>query len=531
METKLHTIMKRYSILLMLILYSFLGKGNNVVINSVYYVPEYVEFSGLTYPAIQINFSNLNSFSVGDLKDGVYIFLKYKTPDGVWHPIPSSSFFSSFPSGYAIYQIRGGGIISSIEGIYNDVLIGLNAPLPHDIELRAFAIEMVFKSPGFIFSPYMGDGNNIFESTNAFHGTLDNLHSEGYIMSVDVNTFDDAEIEAPNDIAILPGGITNAAINNPEFPVGYSVNGFWVMKYEISQAAYRDFLNTLTLTQQQTRTTYPVTSVIGTGALSINGANRNFIEIKIPVSSGTSPVVYGCDADGDNIFDEVNDGEYIACNYLSWMDIAAYLDWAGLAPMTETQYEILCVAPTTYFGVNAWGNITLNSSPLTLINSGGSNESITNGSETLGNANYSSSGINGPLRNGIFSTATSDTRRKAGAIYYGAMEMSGNLYEPCVTIGNVAGRSFNKSQSLALSHGDGVLAANGNALENYWPGNVSSTTSETIVNGEVTTAAGTIRRGGSWNSPASELRKADRSQGEVPSTRTATQGGRGVLNL
>ena len=280
METKLHTIMKRYSILLMLILYSFLGKGNNVVINSVNYVPEYVEFSGLTYPAIQISFSNSNSFIVGDLKDGVYIFLKYKTPDGVWHPIPSSSFFSSIPIGYANYQIRGGGIISSIEGIYNDVLIGLLAPLPHDIELRAFAIEMVYKNSAPPYSVYQGDGNNINESTNAFHGG-DNVKTLGGLMQVDANSFDDAEIESPNDIAINTGGITNAGIDNPEFPVGFSGEGFWVMKYEISQAAYRDFLNTLTLNQQQTRTTYPVTSVIGTGALSINGANRNFIEIKI----------------------------------------------------------------------------------------------------------------------------------------------------------------------------------------------------------------------------------------------------------
>ena len=107
--------------------------------------------------------------------------------------------------------------------------------------------------------------------------------------------------------------------------------------------------------------------------------------------------------------------------------------------------------------------------------------------------------------------------------------MSGNLAEACVTVGNVAGRSYNKLGLVGLSRGDGNLSLNGNALVNYWPGNVSSTTSETITNAEVTTGVGTIARGGSWDSPKEQLRIADRSGGEVSNTRLATQGGRGVI--
>src|SRR5436189_5261831 len=118
------------------------------------------------------------------------------------------------------------------------------------------------------------------------------------------------------------------------------------MKYELSQGAYRDFLNSLNLTQQITRTGTAPTNVIGTGALVSPLIARNFIEIATP-GTGTAPAVYGLDADADNIFDETTDGEWVACNFLSWMDLAAYLDWAGLAPMTEIVFERICRGAST----------------------------------------------------------------------------------------------------------------------------------------------------------------------------------------
>jgi hypothetical protein len=44
------------------------------------------------------------------------------------------------------------------------------------------------------------------------------------------------------------------------------------------------------------------------------------------------------------------------------------------------------------------------------------------------------------------------------------MELSGNLYERPVTIANATGRAFTGT------HGDGVLASNGDANAATWPG-------------------------------------------------------------
>ncbi len=538
MDSKSNSNLKRVVMVFLATFFSFNVFSNNVSIsiNSVTASP-YEIFTVVDFTLTWENsyFLPNGGLNTEDRKDGVYVFFKAKVYDNNnWNACgPLTAQCSGCPyyttvapitgintsRGYLFYRnTSGNGTITANIQVY--IYTGYIV----DFDVKGFAIEMVNKPSQ--NSIWYGDGNGPSESTNSFHSIIGNFKTNNYI-STDVNTFDDDELDA-DYITVASGGILDAAINNPNFPVG--LGNYWCMKYEISQGAYRDFLNTLTYDQQVTRTANLPTAAIGTGALTTSGTNRNWLEIKTP-SDGLSPAKYGCDANGNNIFDEANDGEYVACNFLSWMDIAAYLDWSALAPMTETQYEhVNKNYQAVYYEDKAWG-ISLNAAALTLTNAGAANESISNASSTLGNANYIISNINGPLRNGIFSTATSDTKKKSGGSHFGAMEMSGNLYEACVTIGNVAGRSFNKTQTSILSNGDGVLALNGNAEVYYWPGNVATTTLETSGGAEVTTSAGTIRRGGSWNSPATELRVADRSQGEVPTTRTATQGGRGVLNL
>jgi hypothetical protein len=63
------------------------------------------------------------------------------------------------------------------------------------------------------------------------------------------------------------------------------------------------------------------------------------------------------------------------------------------------------------------------------------------------------------------------------------MELSGNLYEGAVTIGNATGRGF------AGVHGNGHLSANGHANQANWPG---------LSGNEVTGATGGGSRGGGW---------------------------------
>jgi len=69
------------------------------------------------------------------------------------------------------------------------------------------------------------------------------------------------------------------------------------------------------------------------------------------------------------------------------------------------------------------------------------------------------------------------------------MEMSGNLYERAVTIGNADGRQFTGG------HGDGSLDNSGDADISNWPG---------------TDAAGAGFRGGDWSLGTSLLRVSGR---------------------
>jgi len=530
--------MKFFLILIFTIFFVGNVKSNNVTVGISGYQPRVAP--SFYYDVLEFYLSWDNSWNnivyrdgaQTTLKDGAFVFFKYRLPNGTVHPIYPTLHSPVEGTDLAVTNLMNlNGMLITRNSLGNGTISGNFSisflALPEDVEILAFAVEIVQVPSLLPFYYRLGDGyDGSSESTNAFHH-VDNFFSTGSFLQTDVNSFDDGEIEPPNTIRVTDG-ITEAAIDNPNFPPLYK--SFICMKYEISQGIYRDFLNTLTLAQQTSRTANSPTSAIGTGALTVSGANRNFIEIKSPSSNG-SPAIYGCDASGNNEYDQANDGESIACNFLSWMDVAAWLDWAGLAPMTEIQYEVASTRITGHYTFDyAWGQ-SIHNNPLTITNPGMASEVISNASITLGNANYLGSATNGPLRNGIFSTPTSNNRKKSGATFFGIMDMSGNLNEACVTVGNVAGRSFNKELNLAQSNGNGVLAANGNALVSYWPGNVALATTETVANAEVTTAAGTIVRGGSFLDIADKLRKADRSQGQVPATRTATQGGRGVLNL
>ncbi|MBK6364893.1 MAG: hypothetical protein IPF52_15970 [Saprospiraceae bacterium] len=75
------------------------------------------------------------------------------------------------------------------------------------------------------------------------------------------------------------------------------------------------------------------------------------------------------------------------------------------------------------------------------------------------------------------------TRVQSGASYYGIMELSGNLWERPVTVGNPTGRDFS-------GNGDGVVSNVGNANYPWWPG----------IN-----AIGVGVRGGGWASVAISL--------------------------
>ncbi len=366
----------------------------------------------------------------------------------------------------------------------SDGISDSQASHPTNTELRVMAIEMIYIPAG---PYYIGDGNGGSESVNAFHVT-DNTRvgpigtSLIQNIKVDDNSYDDPQLKALGIGIDGDDGIdvdNNGGIENIYFPTGYKV--FYIMKYEISQGQYTDFLNSLNATQANNR--YP----------DKNGLNRHTID-----KSGTT---YVCSTPER------------ATNYISWMDICAYADWAALRPVTELEFEKACRGPEEpIINEYAWGNNSIHNAVYTLMNDGLYNSTVQNQPIGIGNAFYNlTADVNGPLRCGIYAQAGT-SRDESGASYYGVMELSGNLWERTVTVGNSTGRNFQGS------HGDGTLNASGNATNADWPGYIS---------GEVVGATGAGGRGGAWPTAASLLNVSDRTFGCYPFTqRNIEEGGR-----
>ena len=528
--------MKKFIFLIGCIWITIDSIANNVVLSNI----SLITSGGAGNYTVQFDLSWANGWRVSTGQnnyDGVWIFFKYRVAGGDWKHLTMTGTNNAIPiHNFTVYQntgtIKTGAIIhgtSNFQGTVNltDVELGVSDIAGFGIDIRGYAIEMVFIPQ--CGNCIIGDGDGSIESINAFHITGNTSGAIGSVFGVDANSNDDASLES--GLAITAAGIPG----NAAFTTGQA---FWSMKYEVSQGAYRDFLNSLNLAQQTIRTDNASSSLIGTEAFINGNLVGNYIHISTPSTQGAA-AIYGLDAQGNNIFDEAADGEWVACNFLSWMDLAAYLDWAGLAPMSEIGFERICRgANPSASGEYAWGTTAIFASEYTITGESTAAELASNSSSILGNANYFSTTpfeinqfINvrvddGPLRNGIFATGSSN-RVTSGAAFYGVMEMSGNLSEPCVTVGNLAGRGFTSV------NGNGVLSVNGNANTSNWPCGAIASNNPTC--GEVTNSAGTILRGGGYRINSgqniTELRVSDRSGTGASSARTSTQGGRGVLYI
>lgn len=521
--------MKKNIFLSILLVFLMVGKlfANGIVISNL------TSVSGSGFVQLQFDLSWNNSWNNSSNHDAAWVFFKFKDNDGTWHHLHLTNSNNNIASGYTLTVPTDltGAMIYRNSGLGTVTLTGVQVGvenLPGNFDVKAFALEMVQLPMSATY--YLGDGES---------GTY-YANNTGAPFLVNTNS-----ISLGFGAGLLDDGIANVSASlATNYPIGYNTLGaflnLYMMKHEISQAAYRDFLNTLTYTQQAARTIVAPNSATGTNALGLI-SRRMSIEIATPgVSTGT-PAVYGCDLNNNNVYNEASDGEWIACNYLTYMDVAAFLDWAALRPMTEMEFEKSCrgplaaVAAENAAGVDsAYGNQPGNAA-YPISNSGTANESVTSysGPALFANITYNttSPGGNSPLRVGIHATSVS-TRISAGAGYYGALDLSGNIEEFTVTSCNVAGRSF------AGANGDGQLNAAGYADEDFWPGingNSNTTVANAVYGGTtgVTAQAGIITRGGSAATNAFNLNKVSyRVDPGNPTvySRSGTSGGRGVKN-
>lgn len=492
-------------------------KANNIVISNI------TSVTGSGFVQLQFDLSWENSWTNAINRDAAWIFFKFKDLDGTWRHLNLTNANNSITGGYTIsvptdltgafiYRNSGSGTVT-----LTGVRVGVTN-LPGSFDINGFAIEMVRLPMDATYS--LGDGSGSFSYQTSTTPAIPYL--------VSTNT-----ITMGATAGLLNDGLGNGTLATG-FPIGYNTGGasmnLYMMKHEISQAAYRDFLNTLTYTQQATRTVVLPNSVAGTLALGLI-VNRNGMKIATAGVSTTTPAVYGCDLNNNSIYNEATDGEWIACGYLTYMDVAAFLDWAALRPMTELEFEKACRGPLTPVNnENAAGTSAIVAGPTWSISNGGANnEVVTTYSGSVFNANINYNVVapgSDPMRVGIHATAFA-TRISAGAGYYGALDLSGNVSDFTVGTHNAAGRSF-----TGVS-GNGTLNAAGDADEDFWPGingNITVTTANTAYAGTgVTGAAGHQSRGGNSGAGAAvNVGVSFRFNTGGTSTRSQVTGGRGV---
>jgi formylglycine-generating enzyme required for sulfatase activity len=361
-------------------------------------------------------------------------------------------------------QGQGTFTASNMELQWNYGADGVNDT--NTVSLNIYGIEMVYVPSG----PFtIGDGNGVNSSSgSSFYAVSDHLpYTIDNLLSPNVGArgnFVNPSSNPPNFIRIDgDGGLDlnlNGVIDSAYYPTGF--NAFYIMKYEVTQGQYTDFLNILTYAQQTNRVQNS-TNVQGQNAWDgqVGASNRFTVIVQTPGVSPNTPRVYST-ARPDRGY-----------GMLSMADLLAYLDWAALRPMTELEFEKACRGPIpplvserTNGTANGWDN-----GP-TLSGTENGTEIAVNWSigNLLGPSTSVSQGDggNGPVRVGLLATSTSN-RLSSNKTYYGIDNLGDHIFEWMVSLGNVAGRSF------IGNNGDGLLHSNGHANQGTWPGSNGNT--------------------------------------------------------
>jgi formylglycine-generating enzyme required for sulfatase activity len=454
---------------------------------------------------VQFDLSWNNSWRDSINYDGAWIFVKYRIGTGTWlhanlnntgtvtgtgtsHRIDiAPPTHSGNRPGAMVYRNTGGTGTFNATGLqlqWDYAGQSVTDAQALAAQLRVFAIEMVYIPQGNYF---LGDGVN---ARNHFHngGQAVQVTGTGYspqlsisslgVMTVRVHGQNGLDIDGNQSMSAWP-------TDNPEYPTGWK--HFWIMKYEISQGQYVDFLNTLTYDQQSARV-QNATNTVGQNPFNAGTTDVNRYTLRVGTAgvNNTVPRVY------------ITVRPDRANNFMHWMDGAAYSDWSGLRMLSELEYEkagrgFLNPVQQEF----AWGTTAfVNGSTLSGTENGTETLTEANNNRTLIDATKTGGdGGNGPVRVGIHATSTS-TRTQSGASYFGVMDLTGNVFEAYVNVQHANGRTYRGYD--AQWHGDGVLSTTspfGMANTPYWTGNAAAGSNTVATATNITVSGGMVFRG------------------------------------
>jgi formylglycine-generating enzyme required for sulfatase activity len=494
----------KWFIILVSLWYKLDVSANNVQINNLAIV-------GTNKITFELSWENTWVDSVIGNNDAIWLFFKYRNAQGMYHTLPltpNATFYTILGKdkvnikphtmlvGVMIEPERSAKKISTI------ISIDVTTSLADIYELNAEAIEMVRIPKGAFI---IGDSSSIgrlgtYPSLNPFAVSSEN--------SINVGT-QNGSLYAHYDSTIQFSTKVFPAGNIPtQYPKGFEE--FYSMKYEISQEQMVGFLNTLEWSTMYSIFEFPK-------VLDMNYYMYHDKRHGISLNLYNKFKMAQCNMKDDEAVDSVEDGQNVACNYQNWNLLTAYLDWAGLRPMTELEYEKICRGPLApQKDEYAWGNKNLTdarniSNPY--LEDEYCNDSIKPGSGIANIGTYNPPIDNAPMRCGFAANDQTD-RLKSGASYYGVMEMTGNLWEQCINLSS-------KGILYEGTHGDGEISIKGEATNTDW---------------EPVSGLASGVRGGGWNSgvqmPYNDNAVSNRFY--IYQTQTYfknTVGGRGVIDF
>ena len=399
---------------LLLVALSFTTQASDLKIsNSILYIEDGAAF-------IVLNVKWNNAWNNETNHDGIWLFAKSLKPDGGFKHIKVMSsghsvvsFFSTKTEiDFKVPDDRAGLFLYPSSEFRGNIELTLKLSIdPSDFEgintrnalTKVFGIEMVEIPEG---SFYLGDPDN---STRKYGSLYDPNGEENLIpVKSDEQKFKvaksgDLYYEAPEGYEGDQAGTIPAS-----YPNGFGT--FHLMKYELMEGQYAEFVNSLEPAQ---RTVHLIHTSRGyNGSLSEEDGKLKAEFPQRPAS------------------------------FVSWNDAMAYADWAGLRPMTEFEFTKASRGPELPTKSDyPWG--TKDKAVVQRLPDDHGQLVMKNGwtEEKL----------------------TTETGGYFGASYYWVMDLSGSLWERCVTIGHEKGRSFTGS------HGDGQLSSEGFATNQDWP--------------------------------------------------------------
>jgi hypothetical protein len=492
-------------ILLAALLLPVLSKANNLQISNLAVSLPNVSFT-IQWDNSWNTTNNINPLYPNNW-DGVWVFIKYQNNiDNLWkhatlsatatdHSVSGGVLeINTVSDGMGVFVRRsapGSGSISA-----TTVTLKMNSLTgTGDFNFRAFGTEMVYMPSGAF---QLGDGN---------------VSGANYFTPVTVDA-------ASQTSGIAAGALYSGSPAVPAaFPTGF--NAAYLMKYELTNEQWVDFMNTLTYDQQVSRMDVAPNGAAGTLAYNsgpyVNYSMAdNVMKIKTSGLNNTRPVVLGCDLNNNNVFGENGDGQNTAASVLNKGDILAYLDWSGLRPITEMEFEKACRGTMNRIQSEyAWGSTALNFRFRSGLSNKGLAEESYNGTvldgQAMGGAlNAGGENNTGPSRSGVFASGSSG-RASSGAGFYGAMELSGNALELAVQVDS-------KGVLFTNKNGNGQLTASGDSDVQTWP-----------LPTDNSNPSGMHWRGGEfYSSTSSYFMTSYRAYGVAGTSRNFVYGGRGI---